>query len=90
MAHSASLPFLTAEPGLTGYLEKIRQFPMLEPGEEYTLAKRWREQGDRDAAHRLVTSHLRLVAKIAMGYRGYGLPIAEIISEGNLGLMQGV
>jgi RNA polymerase sigma-32 factor len=63
---------------------------MMEAGEEYTLAKRWREQGDRDAAHRLVTSHLRLVAKIAMGYRGYGLPIAEIISEGNLGLMQGV
>jgi RNA polymerase sigma-32 factor len=84
------LPILTAESGLTWYLAKIRQFPMLNPGEEYALAKRWREHGDRDAANRLVTSHLRLVAKIAMGYRGYGLPIAEVISEGNLGLMQGV
>jgi RNA polymerase sigma-32 factor len=90
MAHAASLPILTAESGLTRYLEEIRRFPMLEPQEEYMLAKRWREHGDRDAAHRLVTSHLRLVAKIAMGYRGYGLPIAEVISEGNVGLMQAV
>ena len=72
MAHAASLPILTAESGLTRYLEEIRRFPMLEPQEEYMLAKRWREHGDRNAAHRLVTSHLRLVAKIAMGYRGYG------------------
>src|SRR5205823_972007 len=70
--------------------EEIRRFPMLEPQEEYMLAKSWREHGDRDAAHRLVTSHLRLVAKIAMGYRGYGLPISEVISEGNVGLMQAV
>jgi RNA polymerase sigma-32 factor len=90
MAHAASLPILTAESGLTRYLEEIRRFPMLEPQEEYMLAKSWREHGDRDAAHRLVTSHLRLVAKIAMGYRGYGLPIAEVISEGNVGLMQAV
>ena len=90
MAHAAALPILTAESGLTRYLEEIRRFPMLEPQEEYMLAKRWREHGDRDAAHRLVTSHLRLVAKIAMGYRGYGLPIAEVISEGNVGLMQAV
>ncbi len=90
MAHAATLPILTAESGLTRYLEEIRRFPMLEPQEEYMLAKRWREHGDRDAAHRLVTSHLRLVAKIAMGYRGYGLPIAEVISEGNVGLMQAV
>jgi RNA polymerase sigma-32 factor len=73
-----------------GYLGQIRRFPMLEPQEEYVLAKSWREHGDREAAHRLVTSHLRLVAKIAMGYRGYGLPISEVISEGNVGLMQGV
>src|SRR5216683_182874 len=72
------------------YLEEIRRFPMLEPQEEYMLATSWREHGDRDAAHRLVTSHLRLVAKIAMGYRGYGLPISEVISEGNVGLMQAV
>jgi RNA polymerase sigma-32 factor len=72
------------------YLEEIRRFPMLEPQEEYMLAKSWREHGDRDAAHRLVTSHLRLVAKIAMGYRGYGLPISEVIAEGNVGLMQAV
>src|SRR5712691_7626697 len=81
---------VTAESGVTRYLEKIRRFPMLEPHEEYMLAKRWREHGDRDAAHRLITSHLRLVAKIAMGYRGYGLPISEVISEGNVGLMQAV
>jgi RNA polymerase sigma-32 factor len=90
MAHAATMPILTAESGLTRYLEEIRRFPMLEPQEEYMLAKRWREHGDRDAAHRLVTSHLRLVAKIAMGYRGYGLPISEVISEGNVGLMQAV
>jgi len=90
MARSAALPIVTAEGGLTRYLEEIRRFPMLEPQEEYMLAKSWREHGDRDAAHRLVTSHLRLVAKIAMGYRGYGLPISEIVSEGNVGLMQAV
>jgi RNA polymerase sigma-32 factor len=90
MAHAAALPLITAESGLTRYLEEIRRFPMLEPQEEYMLAKSWREHGDREAAHRLVTSHLRLVAKIAMGYRGYGLPISEVISEGNVGLMQAV
>jgi RNA polymerase sigma-32 factor len=90
MARAATLPILTAESGLSRYLEEIRRFPMLEPQEEYMLAKRWREHGDREAAHRLVTSHLRLVAKIAMGYRGYGLPISEVISEGNVGLMQAV
>ena len=79
-----------AEPGLTHYLEEIRRFPMLERQEEYMLAKRWREHGDRDAAHKLVTSHLRLVTKIARDYRGYGLPISEAISEGNVGLMQAV
>src|SRR6202050_1116969 len=76
--------------GLAHYLEGTRRFPMLEPQEEYMLAKSWREHGDRAAAHKLVTSHLRLVAKIAMGYRGYGLPISEVISEGNVGLMQAV
>ena len=90
MARAATLPILTAESGLTRYLEEIRRFPMLEPQDEYMFAKRWREHGDRDAAHKLVTSHLRLVAKIAMGYRGYGLPISEVISEGNVGLMQAV
>ncbi len=90
MAQTTALPILNAESGLTRYLEEIRRFPMLEPQEEYMLAKRWREHGDRDAAHKLVTSHLRLVAKIAMGYRGYGLPISEVISEGNVGLMQAV
>jgi RNA polymerase sigma-32 factor len=90
VARAATLPILTAESGLTRYLEEIRRFPMLEPQDEYMLAKRWREHGDRDAAHKLVTSHLRLVAKIAMGYRGYGLPISEVISEGNVGLMQAV
>jgi RNA polymerase sigma-32 factor len=79
-----------AESGLAHYFWEIRRFPMLEPREEYTLAKRWREHGDHEAAHRLVTSHLRLVAKTAMGYRGYGLPIADVISEGNVGLMQAV
>ena len=90
MAQTAALPILSGETGLTRYLEEIRRFPMLEPQEEFMLAKSWREHGDRDAAHRLVTSHLRLVAKIAMGYRGYGLPISEVISEGNVGLMQAV
>jgi RNA polymerase sigma-32 factor len=90
MARATALPSLTAETGLSRYLEEIRRFPMLEPQEEYMLAKSWREHGDRDAAHRLVTSHLRLVAKLAMGYRGYGLPISEVISEGNVGLMQAV
>ena len=85
-----SLPSVSAHGGLTRYLEEIRQFPMLEPQEEYMLAKRWREHDDRDAAHQLVTSHLRLVARIAMGYRGYGLPVGEVISEGNVGLMQAV
>src|SRR5258708_3966313 len=90
MPHVAALPFLTGESALTRYLGDIRRFPMLEPQEEYMLAKSWREHGDHDAAHKLVTSHLRLVAKIATGYRGYGLPISEVISEGNVGLMQAV
>jgi RNA polymerase sigma-32 factor len=91
MARSlAALPAVSAEGGLSRYLQEIRRFPMLEPQEEFMLAKSWREQGDRESAHKLVTSHLRLVAKIAMGYRGYGLPIGEIISEGNVGLMQAV
>ena len=81
---------VSGEGGLTRYLEEIRRFPMLQPEEEYMLAKRYREHGDTGAAHKLVTSHLRLVAKIAMGYRGYGLPIGEVISEGNVGLMQAV
>jgi len=87
----ASLPAIASgEAGLSRYLAEIRKFPMLAPDEEYMLAKAYKEHGDRDAAHRLVTSHLRLVAKIAMGYRGYGLPIGEVISEGNVGLMQAV
>ncbi|MCD0423477.1 MAG: RNA polymerase sigma factor RpoH [Rhodopseudomonas sp.] len=90
MARAATLPILNGESGLARYLAEIRKFPMLEPEQEYMLAKRWREHGDRDAAHQLVTSHLRLVAKIAMGYRGYGLPISEVVSEGNVGLMQAV
>ena len=90
MARAASLAIPSAESGLTRYLEEIRRFPMLEPQDEFILAKRWREHADREAAHKLVTSHLRLVAKIAMGYRGYGLPISEVISEGNVGLMQAV
>ena len=81
---------VSGEGGLTRYLEEIRRFPMLQPQEEYMLAKRYHEHEDTDAAHKLVTSHLRLVAKIAMGYRGYGLPIGEVISEGNVGLMQAV
>src|SRR5215475_10245606 len=81
---------IVGEGGLSRYLAEIRRFPMLDPQEEYMLAKRWREHEDTGAAHKLVTSHLRLVAKIAMGYRGYGLPISEVISEGNIGLMQAV
>ena len=87
MARAASRVILTVESGLTRYYEQIRRFPLLERQDEYMFAQRWRN-GDREAAHRLVTSHLRLVAKIAMGYRGYGLPISEVISEGNVGLMQ--
>jgi RNA polymerase sigma-32 factor len=88
--HAAALSFSTGGAALAHYLEEIRQFPMLGAQEEFMLAKRWREHGDRDAAHKLVTSHLRLAVKIAMGYRGYGLPISEVISEGNVGLMQAV
>src|ERR1700685_416162 len=87
---AAALPLIAGESGLSRYLAEIKRFPMLEPQEEYMLAKRWREHDDREAAHKLVTSHLRLVAKIAMGYRGYGLPIGEVVSEGNVGLMQAV
>ena len=85
-----NLPTLTPEGSFSAYLAKIRKFPMLDAAEEYILAKNWREQGDKEAAHKLVTSHLRLVAKIAMGYRGYGLPVSELVSEGNIGLMQAV
>jgi RNA polymerase sigma-32 factor len=85
-----AFPIIASETGLARYLAEIRKFPMLEPQEEYMLAKRWREHQDPLAAQKLVTSHLRLVAKIAMGYRGYGLPIGEIVSEGNVGLMQAV
>ncbi|WP_366555811.1 RNA polymerase sigma factor RpoH [Aquibaculum sediminis] len=87
---SPKLPVLTAESNLTRYLQEIRKFPMLEVDQEYMLARRWQEREDLEAAHQLVTSHLRLVAKIAMGYRGYGLPLAELISEGNVGMMQAV
>ena len=90
MARTTTAAILTAESGLTQYFEQIRRFPVLERREEYMLAKRWREHGDRDAAHKLVSSHLRLVTKIASGYRGYGLPISEVISEGNVGLLQAV
>src|ERR1041384_1047995 len=90
MARALMLPRVGSEGGLSRYLEEIRKFPMLEPDEEYMLAKRWREHGDTEAAHELVTSHLRLVAKIAMGYRGYGLPVSALISEGNVGMMQAV
>ena len=85
-----SLPALYGDSSLSRYLSEIRKFPMLEPSEEFMLAKRFREHEDPEAAHKMVTSHLRLVAKIAMGYRGYGLPLSEIISEGNVGLMQAV
>src|SRR3982075_1893770 len=87
---SLSVPSLSGEGNLTRYLQEIRKFPMLAVDEEFMLAKRWQEHQDTEAAHRLVTSHLRLVAKIAMGYRGYGLPLSELISEGNVGMMQAV
>jgi RNA polymerase sigma-32 factor len=91
MAKQVYLPAIASGEGsLNRYMQEIRQFPMLAPEEEYMLGKRWKEHGDTKAAHRLITSHLRLVAKIAMGYRGYGLPIGEVISEGNIGLMQAV
>lgn len=90
MATYANLPAPSPEQGLNRYLQEIRKFPMLEPEEEYMLAKRWTDHEDSSAAHKLVTSHLRLAAKIAMGYRGYGLPQAEVISEANVGLMQAV
>ena len=85
-----NLPSLVSDSNLARYLAEIRQFPMLEQSEEFMLAKRWQEHQDTEAAHKMVTSHLRLVAKIAMGYRGYGLPMSEVISEGNVGLMQAV
>jgi len=89
MASAFAVP-MAPEGNLARYLQEIRKFPMLSPEEEYALAKRWQEKGDLEAAHKLVTSHLRLVAKIAMGYRGYGLPLGELISEGNVGMMQAV
>ena len=85
-----TIPAVSSESNLSRYLQEIRLFPMLQPEEEFMLAKAWREHGDSQAAHKLVTSHLRLVAKIAMGYRGYGLPLSELISEGNVGMMQAV
>jgi len=90
MATVPSVPVINSESNLSRYLQEIRKFPMLAPEEEYMLAKRWQEHEDSQAAHKLVTSHLRLVAKIAMGYRGYGLPLSELISEGNVGMMQAV
>lgn len=87
---ASNLPSISSEGGLSGYLQEIRKFPMLEPEQEYMLAKAWKEHEDSEAAHQMVTSHLRLVAKIAMGYRGYGLPTSEIVSEGNVGLMKAV
>ncbi len=90
MSNYKNLPAPSPENGLNRYLQEIRKFPMLEPEQEYMLAKRWIEEQDSDAAHKMVTSHLRLAAKIAMGYRGYGLPQAEVISEANVGLMQAV
>jgi RNA polymerase sigma-32 factor len=90
MSNYRNLPAPSPENGLSRYLQEIRKFPMLEPEQEYILAKRWIEEQDADAAHQMVTSHLRLAAKIAMGYRGYGLPQAEVISEANVGLMQAV
>jgi RNA polymerase sigma-32 factor len=89
-ARMSTIPTVAGEGSLSSYLAAIRRFPMLDPDQEFMLAKRWREHGDTDAAHQLVTSHLRLVAKIAMGYRGYGLPVSELISEGNVGMMQAV
>lgn len=90
MTTESNLPTLSPEGSLSQYLQEIRKYPMLEAGEEYMLAKAWTEHDDRKAAHKMVTSHLRLVAKIAMGYRGYGLPVADLISEGNVGMMQAV
>jgi len=90
MSSLPAVPVISSESNLSRYLQEIRKFPMLEPEEEFMLAKRWQEHEDTEAAHKLVTSHLRLVAKIAMGYRGYGLPVSELISEGNLGMMQAV
>lgn len=87
---TGNIPTLQAEGGLSQYLQEIKRFPLLKPEEEFTLAKQWKQDNDLDAAHKLVTSHLRLVAKIAMGYRGYGLPVNELISEGNIGMMQAV
>ena len=90
MASTSLVPNLSPDTNLSHYLQEIRKFPMLEQQEEYMLAKQWQEHGDVDAAHKMVTSHLRLVAKIAMGYRGYGLPLADLIAEGNVGMMQAV
>ena len=90
MTYSTNLPTLSSDNNLSRYLDQIRKFPMLEKDEEYMLAKSWQSRGDRKAAHKLVTSHLRLVAKIAMGYRGYGLPIADLVAEGNIGMMHAV
>ena len=90
MTYTANLPTLSSDNNLSRYLDQIRKFPMLEKDEEYMLAKSWQSRGDRKAAHKLVTSHLRLVAKIAMGYRGYGLPIADLVAEGNIGMMHAV
>src|SRR5258708_21305500 len=90
MAATPTIPVISSESNLSRYLQEIRRFPMLAPEEEYMLGKSWREHGDIDAAHKLVTSHLRLVAKIAMGYRGYGLPLSELISEGNVGMGEAV
>src|SRR5215468_10158657 len=90
MAAASALAVMSPDGGLSRYLSEIRKFPMLAKDEEFMLAKRWQEHEDPEAAHRLVTSHLRLVAKIAMGYRGYGLPLSELVSEGNVGMMQAV
>ena len=90
MSRAVPWPMLTAESGIDRHFKEIQRLPMLDPQQEYMLARRWREAGDRDAAHRLIISHLRLAAKIARGYRGYGLPIADLISEGHVGLMQAV
>ena len=90
MSKKSNLPALSGEGSLTHYLQQIKKFPMLTEKQEINLANKWRNKGDTNAAHQLVTSHLRLVARIAMGYRGYGLPVTELISEGNIGLIQAV
>ena len=90
MSRAVAWPIVAAQSGIDHYFKEIQRFPMLDRQQEYMLAKRWREDGDRDAAHQLITSHLRLVAKIARGYRGYGLPLADLISEGHIGLLQAV